>query len=43
MKFDWKLKDILMVGIAGGLFSFLYLGMVYVGTALCTALAQTNF
>lgn len=38
MKFDWKLKDILMVGIAGVLFSFLYLGMVYAGTALCTAL-----
>ena len=38
MKFDWKLKDILMVGIAGVLFSFLYLGMVYVGTALCTAM-----
>lgn len=38
MKFDWKLKDILMVGMVGVLFSFLYLGMVYVGTALCTAL-----
>ena len=37
-EFDWKLKDILMVGISGVLFSFLYLGMVYVGTALCTAM-----
>jgi energy-coupling factor transport system substrate-specific component len=39
MKFDWKLKDILMVGIVGVLFSFLYLGMVYVGTGMCAALA----
>lgn len=38
MRFNWKLKDILMVGIVGVLFSFLYLGMVYVGTALCAAL-----
>ncbi|MDY3920477.1 MAG: ECF transporter S component [Candidatus Limivivens sp.] len=38
MKFEWKLKDILMVGVTGVLFSFLYLGMVYAGTALCTAM-----
>ena len=37
-KMDWKLKDILMVGLVGVLFSFLYLGMVYVGTGLTAAL-----
>lgn len=36
--YEWKLKDILMVGIAGALFAVLYLGMVYLGTALTTAL-----
>ena len=32
--FEWKLKDVLMVGINGVLFSILYLGMVYLGTFL---------
>lgn len=36
--YEWKLKDILMVGIAGVLFAVLYLGMVYLGTALTTFL-----
>lgn len=36
--YEWKLKDILMVGIAGVLFAVVYLGMVYLGTALTTAL-----
>ena len=37
-KYTWKLKDILMVAIAGALFAVVYLGMVYLGTALTAAL-----
>jgi len=36
--FSWKLKDVLMVAIIGVLFSFLYLGTVYLGMAITTAL-----
>ena len=36
--FSWKLKDVLLIAIAGVLFSFLYLGTVYVGSAISAAL-----
>lgn len=36
--FSWKLKDVLMVAIIGVLFSFPYLGTVYLGMGITTAL-----
>lgn len=41
--FHWKLKDILLVAIAGVLFSFLYLGTDYVGLAISTALTPSGW
>ncbi len=38
MNMKWKLKDILMVAIVGVLFSFLFLGANYIGTALIAVL-----
>jgi energy-coupling factor transport system substrate-specific component len=39
----WKLKDILMVAIVGVLFSFLYLGMDYLGLFLTSALTPVGW
>lgn len=39
----WKLKDILMVAIIGVLCSFLYLGNVYLGLAVTTALTPSGW
>ena len=40
---SWKLKDIIMVAIIGVLFSFLYLGAVYVGAGITTALTPSGW
>lgn len=42
-KEGWKLKDILMVAIVGVLFSFVYLGMDYLGLFLTTALTPSGW
>ncbi len=42
-RFSWKLKDVLMVAILGVLFSFLYLGTVYLGMAITTALTPLGW
>ena len=42
-KFNWKLKDILMIAIAGVLFSFLYLATDYLGLAISTALTPSGW
>lgn len=42
-RFNWQLKDILMIAIAGVLFSFLYLGIDYVGLAITSALTPLGW
>ena len=42
-KFNWKLKDILLIAIAGVLFSFLYLATDYLGLAISTALTPSGW
>ena len=42
-KFQWKLKDIIMIAIIGVLCSFLYLGTDYAGLAITTALTPVGW
>ncbi|MDR3259018.1 MAG: ECF transporter S component [Fusobacteriaceae bacterium] len=43
IKFNWKLKDIIMVCIFSVVFSFIYLGAVHLANILATVLAPFGF